>query len=70
MGTGVSFSRVKQPEREVDHSPPCSAEVKNEWSYTSSPIICVHGVDTKCFIFVCVICINVYGGAWLAQYID
>jgi hypothetical protein len=28
---------VKRPEREADHSPPCSAEVKNVWSYTSTP---------------------------------
>jgi hypothetical protein len=25
---------VKRPWREADHSPPSSAEVKNEWSYT------------------------------------
>jgi hypothetical protein len=29
MGTGGSLSGVKQPRREADHSPPCSAEVKN-----------------------------------------
>jgi hypothetical protein len=28
---------VKRPEREADHSPPSSAEVKNAWSYTSTP---------------------------------
>jgi hypothetical protein len=28
---------VKQPVCEPDHSPPSSAEVKNEWSYTSTP---------------------------------
>jgi hypothetical protein len=28
---------VKRPGRETDHSPPSSAEVKNEWSYTSTP---------------------------------
>jgi hypothetical protein len=28
---------VKQPGREADHSPPSSAEVKNWWSYTSTP---------------------------------
>jgi hypothetical protein len=28
---------VKKPEREADHSPPSSAEVKNTWSYTSTP---------------------------------
>jgi len=33
-----------QPGREADHSPPSSAEVKNAWSYTSTPPICLHGV--------------------------
>jgi len=28
---------VSRPGREADHSPPCSAEVKNEWSYNSTP---------------------------------
>jgi hypothetical protein len=28
---------VKRPGRETDHSPPSSAEVKNAWSYTSTP---------------------------------
>jgi hypothetical protein len=28
---------VKQPGREVHHSLPSSAEVKNDWSYTSTP---------------------------------
>jgi hypothetical protein len=42
-GTKDSFMRgrlsqwIKQPEYEVDHSPPSSAEVKNVWSYTSTP---------------------------------
>jgi hypothetical protein len=35
---------VKLPGRETDHSPPCSAEVKSAWSYTSSPPISLHGV--------------------------
>jgi len=35
-----SFRVLKRSERDGDHSPPSSAEVKNEWSYTStSPII-------------------------------
>jgi hypothetical protein len=29
---------VKRPGREVDQSPPSSAEVKNSWSYTSTPL--------------------------------
>jgi hypothetical protein len=36
-------SWVKRPGREADHSLPSSAEV-NEWSYTSTPSIRLHGV--------------------------
>jgi len=31
--------------READHSPPSSVEVKNTWSYTSTPPIRLHGVE-------------------------
>jgi hypothetical protein len=37
MGPRGSFPGVKQPEREADHSPPCSAEIENAWSYTFTP---------------------------------
>jgi hypothetical protein len=38
IGTGGLFPLgVKLPGREIDHSLPSSAEVKNEWSYTSTP---------------------------------
>jgi hypothetical protein len=30
-------SGVKRPVREADHSSPFNAEVKNAWSYTSTP---------------------------------
>jgi hypothetical protein len=51
-GTGVhtaSYPRVlslevKRPGREADNLPPASAEIKNEWSYTSSLLIRLHGV--------------------------
>jgi hypothetical protein len=36
MGTGY-FPGVKRPGRGADHPPPPSAEVENEWSYTSTP---------------------------------
>jgi hypothetical protein len=45
MGTGVFLRRIKRSGREVDHLPPTSAEVKNEWSYTSSPPIPLHDID-------------------------
>jgi hypothetical protein len=35
---------VKRPGCEADHSPPSSAEVKNAWSYTSTPTVRLHGV--------------------------
>jgi hypothetical protein len=43
MGTGGSYRQG----READHSPPSSAEVKNAWSYTSTPPIFLHGVVLK-----------------------
>ena len=30
---------------DVDRSPPSNAEVKNEWRFTSIPLICLHCVD-------------------------
>jgi len=35
---------VKRPGRKADHSPLSSAEVKNEWNYTSTPPIRLHSV--------------------------
>jgi hypothetical protein len=37
-GYRKSFPGVKRSEREVHHSPPPSAEVKNEWNNTSIPL--------------------------------
>jgi hypothetical protein len=39
MGTGSSLLGS-----EADHSPPSRAKVKNVWSYTSTPPICLRGV--------------------------
>jgi len=35
---------LKRPGRDVHHSPPSSAEVKNVWSYASTPPLRFHGV--------------------------
>jgi hypothetical protein len=35
---------VKRRVREADHSPPSSAEVKNAWSYSSTPPIRLRGM--------------------------
>jgi hypothetical protein len=37
MSTRGSFPWIKRPGHEADHSPQSSAEVKNAWSYTSTP---------------------------------
>ena len=57
LGSG-SFPGIKRAEREVDHSPASSAEVKNGWSYTSTPPISPYGVDTDNFTLCCLY--NVY----------
>ena len=37
---------------EFDHSSPSSAKVKNEYSYTSAPLVCVYWVDRNSFTFI------------------
>jgi hypothetical protein len=41
------------PGREVNRPPQSIAEVKNEWSYYSTPPICLHGVDRDIFTLQC-----------------
>jgi hypothetical protein len=38
------FSAVKWAESVEYHSPPSTAQIKNEWSYSSTPNICLHSV--------------------------
>jgi hypothetical protein len=42
---------VKRLGREADHSPPSSAEVKNEWMYTSTPPTRLHVVLLRDKVF-------------------
>ena len=44
------FSGVKRPGRNVDHTPSSSAEIENEWSYTSTPAMLLPGLDSGNFI--------------------
>jgi len=48
MGTRGSFPWVKRPGREADHSFPSSAKVRDAWSYTCTPPICLHDVVLSC----------------------
>ena len=49
---GFFFPSVQRREREVNDSPASSAKVKNEWSYTSAPSLCLHGMDRDNFTFL------------------
>jgi len=51
-GYRLSFPGVKRPERVVNHMPPSSAEVKKEWSYTSTLPKCLRGIDKENFAFL------------------
>ena len=51
QGYGGSFPGLKRPGREVDHIPPHSSEGKNEWSYTSTSTVILHGVEGDKFTF-------------------
>ena len=42
---------VKQSGSEANDSPLSNAKVHNECSYTSTPPICLHGVDRETFTF-------------------
>jgi len=58
MGTRILFLRTKWPGHD-DHSSLSSAEVKNEWSYTCTPSICIHGLDRNTFSYftACQVCV-------------
>ena len=47
MGIHFLFSGVIWPVRDADHSHPCSAEVKNNWSYNSTTPIRICRVDRE-----------------------
>jgi hypothetical protein len=47
MGTGFLSWEVKPPGCAVNHSPPCSAKVKNEWSCISAHPVCRHSVNRE-----------------------
>jgi hypothetical protein len=49
------FLGIKRPRRDVDHAPPSSTEVKNEWSYTSTPPTCLHDAHRGTFTVTCTI---------------
>ena len=58
-GTGVSIPGDNAAGRDFAHLPPSRAEVKNGRSYTSTPSMCLHGVDRDKFtIYLYLSCIS------------
>ena len=52
MKTG-GFPRAKKlPRRAFNFSPPFRAMVRNEWSYISTPPICIYGADRENLTFL------------------
>jgi hypothetical protein len=51
MGTGVIYCGVRRLGRDVDHSPPSSADAMNEWSFTSAPRTCLLEMGRRKFTF-------------------
>jgi len=47
----VLLRECQAPEHEADISPPTTADIKNEWSCTSSPPICLYGACRDNFKF-------------------
>jgi hypothetical protein len=63
----LSGQGVKQPGREVDHSPPFTSEVKNGWGFTFAPPICLHDMQKRLLsvvqqrsIAVCAVNVDIY----------
>jgi hypothetical protein len=45
------FSEVKRPQHEAYYLSPSATKVNNEWSCTSTPLVCPDGVDRDRFAF-------------------
>jgi len=46
----TSFSGIRRPRREINNSLPSSAEVKNAWRYTSTPLTWLYAAGKENFI--------------------
>jgi len=55
------YPGANRQENDVDNSHSYSGEVKNDWSYTSTPSICLHSVDGNTILYstllYCLVCL-------------
>jgi hypothetical protein len=62
VGNGVIFSLgVKRRGREIDNSRLSMTEDKNEWSYTFTVPVCLHGVHSQNYTFLALILLKQWG---------
>ena len=52
LTSGVLLPGLKPSWRDVTHSPPSCAKVKNEWMYTFIPPICLYVLDREYHLFL------------------
>jgi len=57
---GILSPEVKQLEHAVNHSPPFSARIKNEWSLFSLPPVCLHGMGREKPYLFTVLCVLIF----------
>jgi hypothetical protein len=67
VSTGVISPEVMWPGGEFDQSAPSSAEVKNEWSYISTPLICLYCVDMDKFYLKTVLDESVDSACYISE---
>ena len=61
LNSKLSFTGTKRPEREPDHWPPCTIQVKTKWHYTNTPPphTCALMGSTEIIAFtLCPVCID------------
>lgn len=56
MSTWVLSSGIKRPQLDDGHSTQSSAKAKNESGYTSTPAVCLHGVNIDKFTLTFTVC--------------
>ena len=64
-GHRASFLEAEQPRPEINYSLLSSVEIKNEWSYSSSPPLRLHVVDRENCTFYCTKDINTLLGVYI-----
>jgi hypothetical protein len=70
VDTGGSYPWLKQPGREADYSPPSNnTDVKNAWSYASTPPLRLHGVVLRNKVLILPLPLNAKQKVLIVNYV-